>query len=79
MVHSHVLGEDGWVEVSDEELARLSAETVRVPRLALEQVLNLLEHGARTGEAVDEPEGVRVVSLSDTLARRLARQLRGEA
>lgn len=66
-----------WVEPSEIVLEN-SQEMVQVPASAYRRVLDLFENGLRQGAEVDEPEGERWLGLSDTLAKRLARDLRGE-
>lgn len=42
-------------------------------------VADHLDSGVRDGAAIDEPQGARTITLTDTFARQLARNLRGEA
>jgi hypothetical protein len=44
---------------------------------AVAEVADALERAPRHGADRDEPEGARVVTLSDTLARQLAARCRG--
>lgn len=66
-----------WVGVNDLD-AKSPEEIVQVPAWAYRNTLDLLENGLRTGAEVDEPEGERILSMSDTLAKKLASALRGE-
>lgn len=43
---------------------------------AYTRVLDLLEGSRRNGSATDEPEGTRYIAISDTMAARLANDLR---
>lgn len=40
------------------------------------ELANLLDHAERLGNAEDVPEGTRYIQLSDTLARKIAQNLR---
>jgi hypothetical protein len=42
------------------------------------EIADLLDAAPRLGAATDEPEGARWIQLSDTLATKLAKHLRGE-
>lgn len=45
-------------------------------RQPLRDFADAMDRAARTGEAPDNPEGVLVIQMSDTLARELAAALR---
>lgn len=67
-----------WTEVFASEAHRnIEGKGVVVPATALMAVLDVLENCPRVGDPTDVPEGSRRIGLSDTLARRMAKELRG--
>ena len=44
--------------------------------MILEEIINIFETAERYGHMVDSPEGIKVIHMSDTLAKQIATELR---
>lgn len=53
---------------------RFAPETM-TPREYLHELARQFQRAPRQGQPVDDPEGVRYITMSDTLAQQIAQQL----
>lgn len=59
-----------------QEQVQKSADERRAARNDLDMIMRSLEHAERAGPYTDEPEGIRTITVSDTLAKQWIESLK---